>query len=133
MARKRRAVAEEENTNTTTGGNTVSTMDAFIELSDDDLNSAISGSRSRGVYDENLMEFLNSGRRGVQVNLEEGIHEGKKAQSVKTGYESARVRLEQGKITDAPAEIVEAAKATKVIGKTSPDRVFLVRTDVAAA
>lgn len=108
-------------------------MDAFIDIADDDLNAAISGSRTRGVYDENLLTFFESGRRGVEVNLTDGIHEGKKAQSVKTGYESARERLVNGKVTDATDEQVEAAKQTKVIGKTNPDRVFLVRSDVQAA
>lgn len=138
MARPRRERSSKKETPTITQnnekeGNTVSTMDAFIELDDDELNSALAGSRSRGVYDENLMSFLESGRRGVQVNLEDGIHEGKKSQSVKTGYESARERLAAGKVADASDEIVEASKQTKVIGKTNPDRVFLVRQDIQAA
>lgn len=137
MARPRRQkdsnVTPQENPNQTKGETVMSTMDAFIEIADDDLNAAISGSRTRGVYDENLLNFFNSGRRGVEVNLNDGIHEGKKAQSVKTGYESARVRLEQGKVADATDEQKEAAKATKVIGKTNPDRVFLVRSDLQAA
>ena len=111
----------------------MSSMDAFVEITDDELNSALMGSRTRGVYDENLLAFFESGRRGVQINLEDGIHEGKKSQSVKTGYESARERLVNGKVADATDEQVEAAKATKVIGKTNPDRVFLVRSDIQAA
>lgn len=110
----------------------MSSMDAFIEIDDDELNSAISGSRTRGVYDTNLLAFFASGKRGVQVNLEDGIHEGKKSQSVKTGYESARERLVNGKVADATPEQVEIAKAAKVIGKTNPDRVFLVRGDLSA-
>jgi len=122
-----------DNNTNTQGVNSMSSMDAFLAIEDDELNSAISGSRTRGIYDSNLLAFFDSGRRGVEVNLADGIHEGKKAQSVKTGYESAREKIVNGKNTEASDEQVEAAKATKVIGKTNPDRVFLVRSDVGAS
>jgi len=101
---------------------------AFVELSDEALNEALAGSRQRGVYDENYIAFVDSGRRGVEINLAEGDHAGKKAQSVKTGYESAIERIKAGKILDASDEVKEAAGNTKVILKG--DRVFLVRSDV---
>lgn len=118
----------------TTGGNTaMATLENFtVDISDDELDAALAGSRSRGVYDENILNFLESGRRGVQINLEDGVHEGKKQQSVKTGYETARTKIASGKV-ETSSELQEAAKNTKVIGKSNPDRVFLVRQDVQAA
>jgi hypothetical protein len=112
----------------------MSTVESFIELSDEDLDAAIAGSRQRGVYDEKLLDYIQSGKRGVEINLAEGVHAGKKAPSVKTGYESARDRLENGKTdlsgTDEEKETLKgAAKNTKVILKG--ERVFLVRSDVA--
>lgn len=141
MARPRRGSSRNKKVTTdkptqtkqTKGTIVMSSIEAFgVELSDDELNAALAGSRSRGLYDLNILTFLNSGRRGIQINLEDGDHEGKKSQSVKTGYESARERIAAGK-TDADEDTVEAAKNTKVVGKTNPDRVFLLRQDVQAA
>jgi hypothetical protein len=101
---------------------------AFVEISDADLDAAIAGSRQRGLYDENYIAFVDSGKRGVEVNLAEGDHAGKKAQSVKTGYESAIERIKSGKIVDASDEVKEAAANTKVLMKN--ERVFLLRQDI---
>jgi anthranilate phosphoribosyltransferase len=107
-------------------GNTIM-ADVFTELDDAGLADALSGARTRGIYAENILSFLNSGRRGVEVNLSDGIHAGKKPQSIKTGYETARENIAEGKVQDAPADAVDAAKQTKVIMKN--DRVFLVRQE----
>lgn len=102
---------------------------SFIELDDEALDAAIAGSRQRGVYDEKILTFIDSGKRGVEVSLAEGsAHAAKKAASVKTGYESARERLEAGKVQDATDEQKDAAKSLKVILKG--ERVFLVRSDM---
>ena len=108
----------------------MSAVETFIELSDEDLDAAMAGSRQRGVYDDKILDFLNSGRRGVQINLAEGVHAGKKAPSVKTGYESARERLENGKIDNSTDEQKEAAKNMKVVLKG--ENVYLIRSDVPA-
>jgi len=99
----------------------------FTELDDAGLADALAGARTRGIYGENILEFLQSGRRGVEVNLAEGVHAGKKPQSVKTVYDTARENLVEGKVKDAPEDMPEAAKHTKVVLKN--DRVFLIRQD----
>jgi|SRR5215831_20796125 len=111
--------------------------ESFIELDDDELNQAIAGSRQRGVYEEKAVDFIKSGKRGVQINLEGGTHANKKANSVKTGYDTAREKIETGKaeiltgMTDEDkAQLQEAAKNMKVVLRQ--DKVYLVRTDVSA-
>lgn len=111
----------------------------FYEMDDEALEDAISGSRQRGVYDEKIVEFLRSGRRGVQINLAAGDHESKKPASVKTGYESARTKLADGKSDwkgisandEEKAELVKDANSMKVVLKG--DNVYLIRTAPAAA
>jgi hypothetical protein len=106
----------------------MSTIDAFIELNDEELDAAMAGSRQRGIYDEKILSFLDSGKRGVQINLAEGVHAGKKAPSVKTGYESARERLENGKVDNSTDEQKESAKNMKVVLKG--ENVYLIRSDL---
>jgi hypothetical protein len=113
-------------------------IDAFIELDDTELDKALAGSKERYVYELKLIDFFGSGKRGVQINLEGGTHANKKANSVKTGYETAREKLETGKaekLNDIPEDdrpaIQEAAKNTKVAMREG--KVFLVRTDIASS
>jgi len=122
-------------TNNERNGNTMSAIenDTFLELDDDELSAALTGGRARGMYDKNLLEFLRSGRRGVGINLEDGDHEGKKAQSVKTGYVTALEKIVNGKNPDATEEDVASAQGVEIVAKTNPDRVFLVRKAAAAA
>lgn len=87
-------------------------------LSDELLAELLSGSRSRGGYDEALKEFIASGNKGIEVSLEAGNFAGKKPASVMTGFKSAAKR------EGAPAE----AKEVAIIAKN--DRVFLVRRDL---
>jgi hypothetical protein len=115
-------------------------VDAFIELEDADLDAALAGSKERGIYETKLIDFFGSGKRGVQINLAGGTHANKKANSVKTGYETAREKLETGKAgsnswnelsDDERPAIQEAAKNTKVAMREG--KVFLVRTDIASS
>jgi hypothetical protein len=102
----------------------------FTELDDAGLQDALAGARSRNIYGPNMIEFLNSGARGVEVNLADGVHAGKKAQSVKTGYESAKDNLVDHKIKEEDGwtqELADAAKHVKVVMKN--DRVYLIRQD----
>lgn len=64
------------------------------ELSDAFIADLLAGSRQRGVYDAELKAFVESGTRGIKVSLTEGAFAGKKAGSVKTGFENARKKLE---------------------------------------
>ena len=42
-----------------------------------------------------MRQILESGAKGVQVDLEQGTFAGKKAQSVKTGLDNARKKLDE--------------------------------------
>jgi hypothetical protein len=66
---------------------------ATTELSADLINQLLSSSKQRGQYDAELKSIVESGAKGVQVNLEDGAFAGKKAQSVKTGLDNARKKL----------------------------------------
>lgn len=115
MARTRNAPGNA--TNTPTGGNSMSTI-----LDEAQVAELLAGSRGRGQYDTSLKDFYASDQVGIQIDLTAGQFQGKKAQSVKTGFESALKR------DGAP----EGAKENvKVIVKN--DNVFLVRQDIARA
>lgn len=113
MARTRNTPVPADST--TTGGNGMSTI-----LDETQVAELLAGSRGRGQYDTSLKEFYSSDQVGIQIDLTAGQFQGKKAQSVKTGFESALKR------DGAP----EGAKDNvKVIVKN--DNVFLVRQDLA--
>ena len=66
---------------------------ASTELTDDLINSLLASSKQRGQYDTELKAILETGAKGVQVDLENGTFAGKKAQSVKTGLDNAKKKL----------------------------------------
>jgi hypothetical protein len=66
-------------------------------LSDDFIAGLLATSRQRGVYDAELKGILESGAKGVKISLTDGAFAGKKATSVKTGFENARKKLAEGK------------------------------------
>lgn len=66
---------------------------ASTELTDDLINSLLASSKQRGQYDAELKAILETGAKGVQIDLENGTFAGKKAQSVKTGLDNARKKL----------------------------------------
>jgi hypothetical protein len=87
-------------------------------LNADAIAALLASSRTRGTYDAELKSFIESGEAGVKVSLESGTFAGKKAQSVKTGFESARKR------EGAPEE----SEHVRVI--LQEDAVYLIRGDM---
>jgi len=86
MARQRKATTTQTETKERV------TM-ASTELSADLINQLLSSSKQRGQYDAELKAIIENGAKGVQVDLENGVFAGKKAQSVKTGLDNARKKL----------------------------------------
>ena len=66
---------------------------ASAELTEDVINQLLASSKQRGQYDAELKQVLDSGLKGVQIDLTNGTFAGKKAQSVKTGLDNARKKL----------------------------------------
>lgn len=96
------------------------------ELSEDDVLAILAGGREKGIYDDALIDFLRAGKMGVPYRFT-----GKKAASVKTGFESAKTRLKDGKIEKATDE--EKALAEDVEVRVRDEKVFLLRQDLAKA
>jgi len=90
------------------------------QLSQDEINNLLGSVKQRGEYDRQLKAFVESSEPGVQISLEEGPFAQKKAQSVKTGFETAKGR------EGAP----EGSANVRVI--VHDDKVYLLRTDTAA-
>lgn len=115
------------------GGSTVMAT-GIQELSQEQIDALLAGSRQRGEYDRQLMGFLDSDIPGVQVSLEEGPFQGKKAQSVKTGFDGAITRAKntgddkKGDYTDE-----QRAKARTVRTILNDDKVFLVNQNAGQA
>jgi hypothetical protein len=85
MARQRGNVVERD---TTTGGTT--RMAQGIEtLNQAEIDELLASSKQRGEYDRQLKAFVESAVAGVQVSLTEGPFQGKKPQTVKTGFDGA--------------------------------------------
>lgn len=103
------------------------------ELTLDEINEISAGSRQKGVYDEDLLEFVRSAKLGVPYTFQ-----GKKGNSVKTGFEQAVERMQKN--PEATEEDKEAARnvqivvrATKAEDGTETEKVFLIRKDLAKA
>lgn len=58
------------------------------------VQELLASSRTRGVYGVRLKEdLLDTDEVGVEYSLKDGLFAGKKATSVKTGFETARKKL----------------------------------------
>lgn len=75
---------------------------AVEELSMDEINSLLAEGRTKGDYDEYLVEFLQSGVAGQKVDLSEGKLAGKTFDKVKTGLNNARNRTYTAKNAPSP-------------------------------
>lgn len=64
-------------------------------LTAEQIQELLATSKQRGEYDRFLAEFRESNEPGVGVPLDSGVFNGKKAQSVKTGLDNARKRLDE--------------------------------------
>jgi hypothetical protein len=91
VARSRRSKPDQQDPGNTQTKERKSNM-SVEELNADQIAELLASSRQRGVYDAELKSFWESDNPGVKVNLESGVFAGKKAQSVKTGFETARKR-----------------------------------------
>lgn len=63
-------------------------------LSPEEIAGLLSSAKVRGQYDDELKAFIARGNRGEEVSLTEGALAGKKPQSVKTGFDNARKKLD---------------------------------------
>ena len=86
------------------------------------LQDVLAGSKARGAYDSGLLEFLESGAPGGKVDTTKGIFQGKKAQTLKSGFEAAKARL---------MKLAEKPEGTeKVVIKVNDGTVYLIREDL---
>jgi len=90
---------------------------ASTELTDDLINSLLASSKQRGQYDTELKAILESKAKGVQIDLENGTFAGKKAQSVKTGLDNARKKLDEE--TQAHVRVIMQDEKVFVINQAS--------------
>jgi len=93
---------------TNTGENTMADETLMFEpLSDEEIGEALSSVRSKGEYKSILQQIVDNGVRAARIPTDKGHFEGRKASTVKTGFENAR------KADDAP----ESFKQLKVSSK----------------
>lgn len=111
---------------------TSTTFDFGSELSLEDIEQISSGGREKGIYKSDMVDFINSGKLGIPYQFS-----GKKAASVKTGFESAAEAIQ--KDADLSDEVKEAAKQVTVRvrkdgeGDDAQEHVFLFREDLVKA
>jgi hypothetical protein len=116
MARTRNTPETEETS--ITGGKMSDLM--FETLSDEELGEALSSVRAKGEYKSILQQIVDGGVRAARIPTDRGPFEGRKASTVKTGFENAR------KADDAPEEF----KQLKVSSKKG--NVYIVNQAVAS-
>jgi hypothetical protein len=90
-------------------------------LDQDAISNLLGSVKQRGEYDRQLKSFVEGDEAGIQVSLTEGPFTGKKPNSVKTGFETAKSR------EGAPA----GAANVRVL--VHEDNVYLVKQGETAA
>ena len=103
----------------------------FTPIDDADvLAQVLSGARGRGDYATILVAFRDAGIRLAQIPLDQGLLEGKSAQTVKTGFENAKAS------TKNPIEGADKLKVVKRStgeGDKKVESVYLVNQAVESA
>ena len=89
----------------------------ITEIGFDEIQALRAGAKQRGEYDRQIRLFVDSGAPGWKVPLDDGPFQGKKANSVKTGFTSAVNR------EGAP----EGAKNVRIV--VQGEAVYLIRMD----
>lgn len=94
---------------------------AVEALSDNAIQELLAATKTRGDYDREMIAFVDSEEKGVEVSLETGTFAGKKATSVKTGFELSRKR--EATLKDHP----DVANVRVI---NAENRIYLIRTDL---
>lgn len=112
------------------------------ELTAEQIQQLLSGTKSRGEYDAVLKEFLNSGSMGIEVDIHSGPLAGKRAKQAKIGFDNARKKTnETGLVHPGGTAVRVVAVTGKVQGEdgkpvdapdNSEDHVYLINTSLAA-
>lgn len=92
----------------------------FEALSEEEVSEALSSQRAKGEYKAILEQIVSGKVRAARIPTDRGPFSGRKASTVKTGFENAR------KSDDAP----EAFKQLKVSSKKG--NIYIVNGNVAA-
>lgn len=99
-------------------------MAAIEELTLEQILEIEAGGREKGIYKDDLIDFAKSGKMGQPYPFQ-----GKKAQSVKTGFVTAKTQVEKDESLDA--EVKEAVANTEF--RVRNDKVYLIRKDLVKA
>jgi len=93
----------------------------FEPLSDEEVTEALAAQRSKGEYKAILVSFMEAKVRAARIPTDRGKFEGRKASTVKTGFENAR---------KADDDAVTRFKSIKVSSKGG--NVYLINESIAA-
>lgn len=114
-------MARNRNQSTETKENNVMS-EMFTPIDDEaTLADILAGAHGRGDYKTVLTAFLNAGIRLAQIPLDSGLFQGRKPQTVKSGFENVK----------SSKEPPEGADQVKVVKKN--DQVYLVNQAVATS
>jgi hypothetical protein len=110
-------------------------------LTAEQISQLLSQTKSRGEYDGVLRDFLNSGDMGIEVDLQGGPLQGKRAKQVKIGFDNARKKTNDTGLVHPGGKSVRVVaitgKTTGEDGKqvdredNSEDHVYLINTSLA--
>lgn len=93
----------------TTGSDNQKGNNNMAALDHDQIMALLSKTRQKGVYTERLNEFISGGEQGISVNETWADLRGKKATTLKQGFEAAKDKKEA--LDGADKVIVKSDKA----------------------
>lgn len=97
-------------------------------LSMDEVNAILAAGRTRGGYAEFLVEFVESGEPGLNVDLASGQLSGKTVDQAFTGFSNARKAMN----TDGTPK-VPGGKDIKILRNKEKTEVYLINTALVQA
>lgn len=93
-------------------------------LSLEEVNAILASGRTRGGYAEFLIEFIESGEPGLNVDLKSGQLSGKTVDQAFTGFSNARKAMN----SDGTAKVPGGSKI-KVLRNKDKTEVYLINTE----
>lgn len=93
------------------------------------LNELLAGTRPHGEYDEALHKFVDSDTKAIKIDLAGGTFQGRKPNSVKTGFVNALNRTTAKKADGSPRG-EPLPEGTQVVVALKNDNVYLIRKDM---
>jgi hypothetical protein len=93
------------------------------------LSELLAGTRPHGEYDEALHKFVDAQEKAIKISLDAGTFQGRKPNSVKTGFTNALNRT-TAKKADGSNRGEPLPEGVVIVVALKNDNVYLIRKDM---